>query len=177
MTITIIAISGKQLVGKDLLTKLLLEELAELGFSQFPIALGIKQEFSRTYGLTLGEIEDSKAMYRQSLIAMGQRRRMQDINYWLRCVMQDTRPKIVSDLRLSHEYDFFKQKGAFLIRMEANEETRAARGTLVATDDPTECELDTIKSWDAVIENNGTVDDLKKQAKALAQKIKTLQAA
>ena len=165
----IIAISGKQFAGKDTLAGILLESLN--GYHKQPIAMAIKIEFANLYGLTPQDIELSKALYRTGLIALGQRRRAQDKNYWLDRVIEIAQhnPIIVSDLRLKHEYDVLKAHGAFFIRLEASHDVRAMRGTLVATDDPTECELDNMpkEAWDIVLTNNNNIDDLKKQARGI----------
>jgi len=166
----LIMISGKQLSGKDLFTDLLMEQLP--GYTRMPIARAIKEEFAALYGLTPQEVEANKEIYRLGLITLGQRRRQQDQNYWLKRILAVPSPKIVSDVRLQYEYDVFKARGAFCIRLEADRTIRAQRGTLVVENDPTECELDDIQNWDAVIQNNGTVEELKQQAQNL---LKTLQ--
>lgn len=166
----IIAVSGKQYAGKDLLADFLLQELPE--YSKIPISRAIKMEFAALYGLTPPGIEEQKALYRSGLIAIGQRRRQKDPDYWIERVMMFPGPKLVSDLRLIREYEFFKRHGAFLVRVEANRAIRAKRGTLVSEDDPTECELDGVTGWDAVVTNNGTVEDLRQQAKKLAEQIR-----
>lgn len=38
---------------------------------------------------------------------------------------------IVTDVRVPHEYEVFKNAGAITIRVEATRETRSQRGTLV----------------------------------------------
>lgn len=158
----LIAISGKQYTGKDLFADLLLEGLPE--FRKAPLARGIKMEFAALYDLTPEEIENNKSVYRSGLITLGQRRRQQDPNYWIKKVLEIPGPKIISDLRLEREYEIFRQRGAFLIRLEAHRDVRAQRGELVREDDPTECELDQVTDWDLVVENNGSIDDLRKKA-------------
>lgn len=169
--IDLIAISGKQLAGKDSLADLMLSCLGEQGFHKMPIARGIKEEFANIYGLTPQGIDENKALYRPGLIALGQRRRLNDANYWLSRVFEIPGPKIVSDLRLLHEYKFFKDKGAFLIRVNCNDSLRATRGTIIAANDPTECELDEISDWDAVLENDGSLESLKTKVEDLCQSI------
>lgn len=169
----LIAISGKQYAGKDLLADCLIKTLREQGFRKYPIALAIKREFANIYGLTIQDIEANKALYRPGLIALGQRRRLQDENYWLKHLFSEPGPKVVSDMRLLHEYDFFKQKGAFLIRLEASPEVRAKRGTIVSETDATECELDGTTNWDALLTNESSIADFEKQVATLLEKIKT----
>ncbi len=165
----LVAVSGKQLAGKDTFCHFLLQALPD--FRQVPIARAIKSEFCALYGLTPGEIEDNKALYRPGLIALGQRRREQDQDYWLNHLLQQPGAKIVSDMRLLREYQILRLRGAFCIRLEANPATRAKRGTLVQESDPTECELDHITDWHALLQNDGTLETLHQQAKAIANQI------
>lgn len=170
--VNLIAISGKQYSGKDQLADFLLADLPD--FRKVPIAKAIKAEFAALYGLTPQDIEANKATYRTGLIILGQRRRQQDPTYWIQQVLAQPGPKIISDMRMREEYKTLKAHGAFCIRVEAERPLRTQRGKLVAEDDPTECELDAIVNWDAVVYNNGTLADLKQQARWLSEKIKRL---
>lgn len=67
---------------------------------------------------------------------------------------------MVTDVRVPHEYEVFKNAGAVSIRVEASRETRASRGELIGENDITETGLDNIKDWDYVIENNSDYDTL-----------------
>ncbi len=156
----VIAISGKQFSGKDTVAHLLLEALP--GFQQIPIARAIKQAYAAQHNLTLEAIETDKATHRPGLIALGNWGRAQDADYWLKHLLEIPGAKIISDLRLRHEYDLLKANGAFLIRVNAERAVRAQRGTLVSETDPTECDLDDIppEGWDIVIENNGSLEML-----------------
>lgn len=165
----LIAISGKQFSGKDLLADLLVEALPR--YKKTPIAKGIKTEFAALYNLTPHEVENQKAMYRPALIAIGQRRREQDPNYWLKQVINISGPKIISDIRLKQEYDYFKTMGALMIRLDADRQIRKQRGTLVAEDDPTECELDDIQDWDMILTNNDSLDVLRQQVHELISRL------
>lgn len=162
---TLIGISGKQFVGKDLLTRLLLERLP--GFYQLPLAGAIKQEYARQHNLTLEDLEAHKAEHRPGLIALGDWGRAQDPDYWLKHVLEAPGKKIISDVRLKREYDLLREHGAFMIRLHADRAIRAQRGKLVSEDDPTERQLDGPLDWDAVLTNNGSVADLAAQLDAL----------
>lgn len=154
----LIAISGKQYTGKDLLADLLIDRLP--GFKKIPLALAIKEEFAKRHSLTLAEVEANKAHYRPGLIELGNWGRGQDPDYWLRQVLSQPGKKVISDMRLKREYDLLKAKGAFLIRLEASREIRAQRGNIVSENDPTERELDAITEWDLMLENNASPDEL-----------------
>jgi phosphomevalonate kinase len=157
----IIGISGKQFAGKDVLTRLLLQHLPT--FRQIPLALAIKQAYAQQHGLTLEQIEASKAQYRPGLITLGDWGRAQDPDYWIKQVLSQPGQKIISDVRLQREYDLLREQGAFLIRVNADRAVRAQRGQLVSEDDPTECALDSTQDWDAVLINNHTVAELATQ--------------
>lgn len=164
---TIIGISGKQFSGKDALTKMLLEQLPD--FTQVPLALAIKQAYAQENEMTLADIEAHKAFHRPGLIAKGDWGRAQDPDYWIKQVLAIPGKKIISDVRLQREYDLLKDSGAFLIRLEADRDVRWHRGTLVSEDDPTECELDGVKDWDAVLYNNASIEMLEVQVAHLLQ--------
>lgn len=161
----IIAISGKQYAGKDVLTRLLLAHLP--AFYQLPIAQAIKAEYSRQNHLTVEAVERDKAHHRPALIALGNWGRQQDPDYWLKQVLAAPGQKIVSDMRLKREYDLLREHGAFLIRLNTDRAIRAQRGTLVSEDDPTERELDDVTDWDVCLSNNGSLEDLEANVLAL----------
>ncbi len=167
----LIAISGKQYAGKDQFADFLMASLP--GFHKVSLARAIKIEFAELYGLTPACVEADKATYRPALIAIGQRRRQRDADYWIDKVMQHPGPKVIPDMRLRHEYEVFKDLGAFCIRVEADRTLRAQRGRLVQESDPTECELDDMTGWDAVITNDGSLEDLRQAAEQLAKRLVT----
>ncbi len=162
---SIIAISGKQFSGKDQLTEILIKHLPN--FTQIPLALAIKQAYGEKYGLSLDEIEANKAQHRPGLIKLGDWGRSQDPDYWLKQVLESSGNKIISDVRLKREYDLLKAQDAFLIRLEASREIRSQRGTLVSENDLTECDLDNTSHWDALLRNEGSIQELEEQLKKL----------
>lgn len=153
-----IALSGKQYAGKDTVADLLAKLLPH--YQKRPIARAIKEEFARLYHLSPQEVEANKAVYRLGLITVGQRRRAQNPNYWLDRILQAPGPAIVSDMRLQYEFERLKSAGAVMIRVESDRVFRGERGTLTNEADPTECELDHETRWDAVIRNDGSLEDL-----------------
>jgi phosphomevalonate kinase len=155
----IIAISGKQYSGKDMLADLILVRLPE--FQKIPLALAIKVAYAKQHQLTLEELEANKAQHRPGLIALGNWGRTQDPDYWLKQVLTRPGKILISDMRLKREYDLLKQQGAFLIRLEADRGIRATRGQIVSEDDATENELDSVTDWDLMLNNNQSVADLK----------------
>lgn len=159
--IELIGISGKQYAGKDTLAAILMERFPR--YQKTPLAFAIKQAFAQEQGITIDEIDANKGQYRPGLIAKGDWGRAQDLDYWIKQVFAVPGAKIVSDVRMKREYELLRQAGALMIRINADRDERAKRGTLVSEHDKTELELDEITDWDWVIENNQSIDDLKAQ--------------
>lgn len=164
----IIIFSGKQYSGKDTVAKILLENMPD--YKRFAMGDVIKLEYGKQKNLTYEEIEKNKPIYRQDLINLGNWGRAQDPDYWLKKIISQPGKIIVTDVRVPHEYEVFKEAGAIAIRVEASRETRASRGELVGENDITEVGLDNIKDWDFVIENDLSYEDLKTKALELVKK-------
>ena len=167
----IIILSGKQYSGKDTVAKILLENLTN--FKRIGLGDAIKIEYGEQKGLSFEEIEQNKAQYRQDLINLGNQRRSEDKDYWIKKVIKMPGNIIVPDVRVKRELEFFKEANAFTIRVEASRETRSQRGQLVGETDVTEVDLDDIKDWDYVIENNSTYENLQAKSIELAKEIKS----
>lgn len=165
----IIVISGKQLSGKDTVAKILLQKLPN--FRRVGIGDAIKSEYAKEKNITIEEIEANKAYYRPDLIALGDKGRAISDTFWIKKLIEMEGNLIIPDLRLKKEYAFFKTVNAFSIRVESSEENRLKRGQIVKGDDLTETDLDDISSWDYIIENNDTYDNLLEACDLLIKKI------
>ena len=161
MTDKIIIFSGKQFSGKDTAAKIMLEKLPD--FKRCAMGDIIKLTYGKEKGLTYDEIEQNKSLYRQDLINLGNYGRSIDPDYWLKKILEQPGNIIVTDVRVPHEYEVFKNAGAVSIRVEASRETRALRGNLIGENDITETGLDNITDWDYVIDNNSDYENLKSQ--------------
>lgn len=166
----IIILSGKQFSGKDTVAKILLDYLD--GFKRIGLGDAIKLEYGEKKGLTFSEIEKNKPLYRQDLIDLGNFRRNQDSDYWIKKVIAMEGNIIVPDVRVKRELEYFKEANAFKIRVESNKEIRAQRGTLTSENDLTETDLDDVKDWDYVIFNNSDYKNLQEESIQLAERIK-----
>ena len=155
----IIFFSGKQYSGKDTAAKILMEAMPE--FRRCAMGDIIKLSYGKKYGLTYEEIENNKSLYRQGLIELGNWGRSQHPDFWLHKILEQEGNIIVTDVRVPHEYEVFKNAGAIKIRVEATRDTRALRGKLIGEDDITEIGLDDINDWDYVVENNSDYENLK----------------
>ncbi len=157
----IIIFSGKQYSGKDTAAKIMLEKMPD--FRRCAMGDIIKLTYGKNKGLTYEQIEQNKAQYRADLIQLGNWGRSQDPDYWLKKIIEQSGNIIVTDVRVMHEYEVFKNAGAITIRVNADRNTRAQRGNLVGENDITETGLDDIKDWDFVIDNNSDYENLKSQ--------------
>lgn len=170
----IIAVSGKQLSGKDTAAKLILENFSY--FKRIGLGDAIKLEYGKRKNLNFDEIEENKSKYRRDLIDLGNEGRAIDPDFWIKKILDYADCIIVPDIRVKHEYDFFRSAGAIMVRVQANEKIRAKRGALAAKDDKTECALDEITDWDFVIENNGTYEEFIRNLQPLFNFLKSKQA-
>ena len=170
MTNKIIILSGKQYSGKDTVAKILLENLTN--FKRIGLGDAIKIEYGEKNNLTFEEIEKNKQLYRQDLINLGNQRRKEDCDYWIKKVIEMPGNIIVPDVRVKRELEYFTKANAYTIRVESTRETRAQRGQLVGETDVTETDLDNITNWDFVIENNTSYEDLVKNSNKLVENLK-----
>lgn len=166
MSKKIIVLSGKQFSGKDTVAALLLQLLPD--FRRIGIGDAIKIEYGRRKGLSFEEIESNKAQYRPDLIALGDEGRAIDPDFWLKKIVEQECNIIIPDIRLKHELGIFKSFGAITIRVESPRENRAKRGVLVQENDMTETDLDDIKDWNYLINNDSDLEHLKMVVEKIA---------
>ena len=166
----IIIFSGKQYSGKDTVAKIMLVEMQN--YRRCAMGDIIKLTYGKEKGLSYEEIEKNKPMYRQDLINLGNWGRSQDPDYWLKKIIEQEGNIMVTDVRVPHEYEVFKNSGAISIRIEADRDVRAKRGELVGETDITEVGLDNIKDWDYVIENNSDYESLVEKVNKIIRDLK-----
>lgn len=167
----IIIFSGKQYSGKDTAAKIMLTQMKS--FRRCAIGDIIKLTYGKEKNLTLEEIEKNKANYRADLIKLGNWGRAQDPDYWLKKIIEQDGNIIVTDVRVPHEYEIFKNAGAVTIRVNASRDTRIKRGgNLVGENDVTETGLDNITNWDYIIDNNSDYRFLENQVNKIVEDIK-----
>lgn len=171
MTNRIITFSGKQYSGKDTAAKILMEAMPD--FKRCAMGDIIKIEYGKLNNLTYEEIESNKTQYRQGLIDLGNWGRQQSPDYWLQKIIEQDGNKVVTDVRIKHEYEVFKKAGAITIRVEADRNIRETRGgKLIGEDDVTEVDLDDIQDWDFVIDNNTDYETLKTKVLEIVEKLR-----
>jgi phosphomevalonate kinase len=170
MSDKIIIFSGKQFSGKDTVAKIFLENMPT--YRRCAMGDIIKIEYGRQHNLTYEEIEKNKSTYRQGLIDLGNQGRAKSPDYWIKKIICEDGHIIVTDVRVKHELNTFKNAGAITIRVNASKDVRASRGTLIGENDVTEIDLDDINDWDFVIENNKDYESLKNKALEIIKQIK-----
>lgn len=166
----IIIFSGKQYSGKDTVAKIMLAAMPD--FKRCAMGDIIKLTYGAQKGLTYDEIEKNKPLYRQDLINLGNWGRAQDADYWLKKIIEQDGNIMVTDVRVPHEYEVFKNAGAVSIRVEASRDTRLKRGELIGENDITEIGLDNVTDWDYVIDNNSDYETLNEKVNELIKKLR-----
>ena len=133
----------------------------------------IKIEYGKQHNLSYDEIESNKPLHRQGLIELGNWGRSQSPDYWLKKIISQEGKIVVTDVRIKHEYDVFKQAKAISIRVEADRTIREMRGgKLIGEDDITEIDLDNIQDWDFLIDNNKDYETLKENILKIVDRIR-----
>ena len=167
----IIIFSGKQYSGKDTAAKILMKAMPD--FRRCAMGDIIKIEYAKKNNITYEEIEANKPKYRQGLIDLGNWGRSINPDYWLEKIVAQEGNIVVTDVRIKHEYEAFKNAGAISIRVEAPREIREARGgKLVGENDITEVDLDNIPDWDFVIDNSKDYETLKTNVLKIVEKLR-----
>jgi phosphomevalonate kinase len=166
----IVIFSGKQYSGKDTIAKMILKKMPS--FKRCAMGDIIKLEYGKQHNLTYEEIENNKSLYRQGLIDLGNWGRKQDPDYWLKKIIAQDGNIFVTDVRVPHEYEVFKNAGAIAIRIEASRDIRASRGNLIGENDVTEVGLDFVEDWDYIIDNNSSYENLVETVDALLPQLK-----
>ena len=167
----IIIFSGKQYSGKDTAAKILNEAMPD--FRRCAMGDIIKIEYAKRHNLTYEEIEADKVKYRQGLIDLGNWGREQSPNYWLEKIIAQEGNIVVTDVRIKHEYEIFKAAGAISIRVEASREIREARGgKLIGENDVTEVDLDDVRDWNFLLDNNKDYETLRKNVLKIVEQIR-----
>ena len=167
----IIIFSGKQYSGKDTAAKILMEAMPD--FKRCAMGDIIKIEYAQANGITYEEIEANKPKYRQGLIDLGNWGREQNPDYWLEKIIAQKGNIVVTDVRIKHEYEIFKKAGAVSIRVEAAREIREARGgRLVGENDVTEVDLDDVRDWNFLLDNNKDYETLRKNVLKIVEQLR-----
>lgn len=167
-----IAISGKQGAGKSELSKIFIDKY---GFEYVSFAKALKEMAIEEYGLSEEEVYGAKKK-REFLQNLGAEKRDEDINYWVKIVidsLEEDKNYVLDDLRYLNEFDALKDNGFVMVRVLASEEVRKDRigSTFGNPTHKSETDLDSVENnptlykdreenkryWDVFI-NNETID-------------------
>lgn len=147
------------------------------GFHRFSFADKLKQVAMDLWGLTHEEVYGERKN-RRLLQDLGMKMREIDENVWVNYLIRElnaresltedyklqpyltpisfTNMVVVDDLRYKNEYIKLRENGFVMVRINADEGIRQKRigDTFKNTGHSSECDLDDIKDWDVVINNN-----------------------
>lgn len=183
--ITIIGISGKRGVGKDLLGNYLTYH----GFKKAPFAEELKNRVRKDFNLskehTDGNLKEKETKYvkengfwspRDIMIEYGQFFRKFDKMYWVNRTFDKIKGNsygskvCITDVRFKSEAEYVLENGGYLIRLNRNPKLNVYQGII---DDASEIELDNYDKFDIIIPENKNENpqDLEKVAYELTQYI------
>jgi len=191
-----VAISGKANAGKNSVAEMLVNQLKFTGSHEKICAIAdpmkhiVKQMFpeakdeclfggsakrSEVIDEKYKDAEGNQLTYRRALLDLGAFGRSYYGDIWLNLMVQEAnRSKevntyIISDVRFCNEFNYLKKAGFIMVRVLRDQSSKI--------DDVSEKEQDSIldSDFDYVIKNNETLQDLEKNIKTLAIKVKLLE--
>lgn len=159
----IVGLAGKKQVGKDTVAKYL---SLKYGYQKLAFGDFVKNEV-KTMLKAVGIIyqEEDKEKFRWLLQRWGDFRKEQDPQYWIKKVFHEVQkyPRVViSDCRFINEIEEVKKRGGVVFKI--------IRNTNLKDSHPSEKEIDLYQNFDAIIENNGTIEELYQKIDLLCQK-------
>jgi hypothetical protein len=87
--------------------------------------------------------------------------------------IEERMPKwIITDMRFPNEVEVVKQRGGIVIRIWRGKDENLGMGVPPIHEHPSETALDDYQDWDAVIDNNGSIEDLYNQAIKIVKQFK-----
>jgi len=160
----IVLISGYAGSGKDTFADFLIRYLPDA--KKYAFADSIK-EIARKY-FDWDGTKDEKG--RQLLIGIGATGREENLHVWTERVIEKIhkdRPEVavISDWRFKHEYEKMKE----VFRMENLITVRIKKDGIKVINDISEHDLDDFLDFDFIIQNNGSLQELEKQAEKIAK--------
>ena len=169
----LIGLSGKPRVGKDTVAAML--ETLFPGINRVAFANAIKEEYDTAHGTNTLHHEEEKVRHRMALHTLGDARRAEDRNYWVKKTLHHQPPLLITDVRLPQEVEAVKEAKGYLIRVESSEATMRSRMREYYEEHanhPNELWLDDYTEWDFVIHNDSSLEELERQVCQIAAAIR-----
>ena len=168
----IIGLSGKPRSGKDTVANMLLEEFPGM----VPLTFGnaVKTEYDAITGTDTLHDEQQKQHHRVGINKLGDERRAIDIDYWIKKTLTHEPPFLLTDVRFPRELDAVWNAKGVMIRVVTDLAIMEKRlgEHFHQIHHTNETLLDSVDEWDFVIENNGTLDELRERVKQVAEEIR-----
>lgn len=186
----IIGIIGKARSGKDTFAKMLADVIYKRFGKRFvlmayaqELKLRIQKDFDLTYEQLWGdekEVEDKRYPKNDGsfwtpreimqFVGTGCFRTV-DTNFWIRTLFRvidenEYKGVIVTDVRYPNEADPIKERGGYLIKVTSD---RADKPGIHGENHTSETSMDTYDGFDIHIKNDGSLDDLYKEAEKALQ--------
>jgi len=162
----LIATSGFATTGKTEAAKGLYPK-----FELYAFADELKIELAATLGVTLEELAANKEKYRDDMVALGASRRAEDADYWVKLIAPKVeadlaagRDVVVHDLRYVNEAQWIHRLGGHVVMIQ-----RPDVGPANAEEARSINEIMIHKSFNSIVRNNGTIEQLHKKINALVQ--------
>ena len=165
-----IAFSGKMRSGKDTAVNYMLKNFGGVRVAFADILYGILHFAQKTCGF------DNKKDRKFLQFVGTEWARSINPDVWIDAVLQKVGKQncniYLSDLRFLNEYKRLKQDGWILIRINRSDQ-KSFTTENDNTSHKSECELDTIKDWDYVINNSSDLKDFHHQLENVMSAITT----
>ena len=167
----LIGLSGKPRSGKDTMAAML--DTLWPGINRAAFGNAIKDEYDAIHGTNTRYDEQDKLKHRPGLQTLGNKRRDEDPDYWIKKTLVHPFPLMITDVRTLREAELIHERHGFLIRIVANTQTLKERMGEYFNDLNHENErfLDDYENWHFVIRNDGTLLDLEIKVRELCAEI------
>ena len=165
----LIGISGKKRSGKNTISSLIKQELRKK-VVEYAFADELKREVALACKVSVEYIEQHKDNFRLMLQGWGTdyKRKLVSDDYWVLKTFRNINEAephvaIITDVRFKSEAQAIKAVGGVIVRV--------SRNTGLSDNHISETDMDDYKA-DFIIDNNGSIEETKKQVKELVLKIK-----
>ncbi|CAH0381198.1 unnamed protein product [Bemisia tabaci] len=173
----VVLFSGKRKSGKDFVAERVFNRLGAEHAVIIRLSAPIKSHWAEKEGLSLAELmgtSEYKETYRKNMIKWGEEKRLEDPGYFCQAAIKMTNANlkpvwIISDARRMTDLEWFQShygNSLLTVRIRADIDVRKKRGwifTQGVDDAETECGLDSVNSWNVIIDNNHSEDYLEEK--------------